>query len=111
MANFKIDDDSVIAHIVKNTDLLVRFIATLENGILFDFITFIDFCVEEISEADLVFSQEANNSHGPFDINVYEYQGISFVRAIDMDQRGYFLNISDAKNEADDLAAFWQDLV
>ena len=106
----KIDDDKVIAHIVKNTDLLTKFIASLTETHRFDYRGFLDFCTEELSEAEQVFQLEANNSHGTFDIHIYEYQGISFVRAIDINERGYFLDINDAKDEADELESFWQDL-
>ena len=107
MTGFEIDDDKVIAHMVKNTDLLTRFVADFNDTSVFDFSSFIDFCSDEIYEGDEVCHEVAYGGYGPFHVCVHEYQGISFVRANEFADIGYFLNIEDAKSAAVEFAADW----
>ena len=103
-AEFEIDDDKVIAHIIKNTDLLNKFLADLDDDTSFDFGAFLDFCSDELWVAE-EFCREV--AYGAFDVCVLEHQGISFVRVTEFADIGYFLDIEDAKSAALEFAADW----
>ena len=107
--NLAIDNDQIVLHIIKNTDLLTKYLAQSANYSTFDFPSFLDYCSDTIpDDAKDVYVIEANNSIGPFDITVSEYQGIFWVTEIEGDRIGYFLNLDDAKGEAEDYASLFQ---
>jgi hypothetical protein len=103
----KIDDDLLVAHIVNRTDLLSKFIKESRNSpALEDSGDFLDFCHDYINnEAIYIDEQEAHGSFGPFLVSICEYQGIFFVQAPDFEDRGLFLNRSDADMAAEDITS------
>ena len=107
MAKFETDDDKFIVHLVKNTDLLSKFLVSLSDTSSFEFDAFLVFCLQEIYDADEICNETAYGGYGPFDVCVHVYQGVSFVRAIEFDDIGYFLDIEDAKSAALEFAADW----
>jgi hypothetical protein len=106
-AKFEIDDDNIIAHVIKNTDLLNKFLADLDDGTSFDFGAFLAFCSDELWDAEEFCREVAYGGYGPFDVCVLEHQGISFVRVTEFADIGYFLDIEDAKSAALEFVADW----
>jgi len=108
MAKLDIDDDKVVAHLVKNTELLSKYIAILDDKSDYDFGGFTDFCTDEIPWlAKEVCHEVAYGSYGEFHVSVHEYQGIYFITAIEFDNICYFLDIKDAKEEAESFASYY----
>ena len=88
MAKFETDDDKFIVHLLKNTDLLTKFLMSLSDTYSFEFDAFLDFCLQEIYDAEESFHEVAYGGYGPFDVCVHMYQGVSFVRANEFDDIG-----------------------
>ena len=104
--NLAIDNDQIVLHIIKNTDLLTKYLAQSSSDSTFDFLSFLDYCSDTIpDDAKDVYVIEAYNSNGPFEIRVSEYQGIFWVTQIEGDRVEYFLNLDDAKGEAENYAS------
>ena len=106
MSEIAFNSDEVIAHIVKNTDLLDKYVQANKDNFSFDPDEFYDFAYDEVhSSGREIHHEVAHSGLGPFHIQVIEYCGIFYLCALEYDNVGYFLKKEEALECADAWAS------
>jgi hypothetical protein len=106
MSEIAFNSDEMIAHIVKKTDLLDKYVQANKDNFSFDPDEFYYFAHDEVhSSGTEIYHEVAYGGLGPFHIQVIEYCGIFYLCAPDFDNIGYFTKKEDAKERAEDWAS------
>lgn len=106
MSEIAFNSDEMIAHIVKKTDLLDKYVQANKDNFSFDPDEFHDFAYDEVHNSGKEIHHEvAYGGLGPFHIQVIEYSGIFYLCAPDFDNVGYFLKKEEALECADASAS------
>ncbi|MGB2401509.1 MAG: hypothetical protein ACPH7H_06905 [Porticoccaceae bacterium] len=106
MSEIAFNSDEMIAHIVKKTDLLDKYVQANKDNFSFDPDEFHDFAYDEVHNSGKEIHHEvAYGGLGPFHIQVIEYSGIFYLCAPDFDNVGYFLKKEEALECADAWAS------